>query len=116
MSSKPRPPGARPHVTVELPERVVAVVGEDVLRLTDASSRWPTLGELVVDGVVTPVALYLGLVGLSQRGRDDVERRFQNPADGRAILEIPGRELLLLGLWEADSTMHIERPLLVSAD
>jgi hypothetical protein len=100
----------------DLPERLAALVGEDALRLTDASSRWPALGELVVDGVSRPVALYLGLVGLSQRGRDDLERRFQNPGSDRPILEVPGRDLLLLGVWEEDTQIDMGRPVLVSAD
>lgn len=100
----------------DLPERIAALVGEDVLRITDASSRWPAFGELVVEGVATPVALYAGLVGLSQRNRDDVERRFQNPGSDRPILEIPGRDLLLLGLWEGDPYVDVDQPLLVSAD
>jgi hypothetical protein len=100
----------------ELPERVAALVGEDVLRLTDASSRWPALGELLIDGVSRPVALYLSLVGLSQRGRDHVERRFQNPGSGRPIHQVQGHDLLLLGLWEGDPHVDIGRPLLVSAD
>src|SRR5262249_3073738 len=88
----------------------------DVLRLTDTRSRWPALGELVVEGLATPIALYVGLIGLSQRGRDDVERRFQNPGSDRPIVEISGRDLLLLGLWETDPFVEVKRPLLVSAD
>lgn len=103
-------------MTAELAERVAALVGDEVLRLTDASSRWPALGELVVDGVAVPVALYIGTVGLTGRGRDDIERRFQNPADGSAILEIPGRYPLLLGLWDSDPLVDVDRPVLVSAD
>lgn len=103
-------------MTASLPERIAALVGEDVLRVTDAGSRWPALGDLVVDGVARPVALYAGLVGLSHRERDAVERRFQNPGTNRPILEIPGRDLLLLGLWESDPVVDVARPLLVSAD
>jgi hypothetical protein len=97
-------------------ERIAALVGDDVLHLTDAGSGWPALGELVVDGVATPVALYVAPVGLSQRGRDDFERRFQNPGADRPIVDVPGRDLLLLGLWETDDLIAIERSLLVSAD
>ena len=104
-------------MAAELVERVTALVGDDVLRISDdATSRWPALGELIVDGAAIPVALYLGLVGLTGRGRDEVERRFQNPADGSPILEIPGRDLLLLGLWESDPQVDVDKPLLVSAD
>lgn len=100
----------------ELAERVASLVGQDVLRLSDSGSRWPALGELLVEDEWRPVALYLGLVGLSQRGRDDVERRFQNPGSNRPILEAPGRDLLLLGLWDADPWVDVDRPLLMSAD
>ncbi|HET6657205.1 MAG TPA: hypothetical protein VFG61_04845, partial [Gaiellaceae bacterium] len=100
----------------DLPERFAALVGEDVLRLTDAGSRWPALGELLVEGESRPVALYLGLVGQSQRGRDAVERRFQNPASGKPITEVPGHDPLLLGLWEEDPQIDIGRPVFVSAD
>ena len=100
----------------ELPERIAALAGDDVLRITEPGSRWPALAELVVDDVARPVALYVGLVGLSHRGRDDVERRFQNPGTDKPILEVPGRDLLLLGLWESDPLLEVERPLLVSAD
>jgi hypothetical protein len=97
-------------------ERIAELVGEDVLRVTLAGSGWPALGELVLDGVVVPVAMFIGPVGLSHRDRDDVERRFQNPGSDRPIIEIPGRALLLLGLWEHDELEQVARPLLVSAD
>jgi hypothetical protein len=97
-------------------ERIAELVGEDLLRVTDASSGWPALGELVVEDVPVPVAAFVAPVGLSHRNRDDVERRFQNPGGDRPIIEIPGRESLLLGLWESDDLVPVERPLLVSAD
>ncbi len=97
-------------------ERIAELVGEDVLRITSVGSGWPALGELALDGVVVPVAMFVGPVGLSHRDRDDVERRFQNPGSNRPIIEIPGRWPLLLGLWEHDEFERIARPLLVSAD
>lgn len=74
------------------------------------------LGDLVSDGEATPVAMFLGRVGLSHRGRDEVERRFQNPGGDRPIVLIPGRQLILLGLWDEDPLIEVSRPLLVSAD
>ena len=97
-------------------ERVVELVGADVLHVTSLASGWPSLGELIVDGVAVPVAMFVAPVGLSHRGRDEVERRFQNPGGGRPIIEIPGRAPLLLGLWEIDELEQVTRPLLVSAD
>jgi hypothetical protein len=100
----------------DLSERIAALVGDDVLRITDSGSGWPALGELSVEGVAVPVALFVGEVGLSHRGRDEVERRFQNPAQDRPIIPIPGRDLLLVGLWAVDEFEDVKRPLLVSAD
>jgi hypothetical protein len=98
-------------------ERLAELVGEDVLRVTDKASGWPALAELSVEGVSVPVALFVAPVGLSHRGRDKVERRFQNPGGNRPIIDPrPSREPLLIGLWEADEQTQVERPLLVSAD
>ena len=100
----------------ELSERIAALVGDDVLRITDPGGGWPALGELAVEGYFVPVAMFVGEVGRSHRGRDDVERRFQNPGQNRPITAIPGRDLLLIGLWETDAIEDVHRPLLVSAD
>jgi hypothetical protein len=101
---------------VELIDRIAALVGDDVLRITDATSRWPALATLVVDGTEVPVSLFAGVVGLSGRDRDHVERRFQNPGQDRPIVIDPDRHPLLLGLWETDRYIDVQRPLLFSAD
>jgi len=60
--------------------------------------------------------MFVGSVGLSHRGRDAVERRFQNPGSNKPIEVLHGRDPLLLGLWDDDSLIPRHRPLLVSAD
>lgn len=97
-------------------DRIAALVGDDVLDVTDADLGWPAHGTLVVDGSEALVSLFVAPVGLSHRGRDAVERRFQNPGSDRPIVLEPGRRPLLLGLWEADPMVAVERPVLVSAD
>ena len=97
--------------------RIAELVGADVLRISDPSDGWPALAELVVDGEAVPVALFVAPVGLSHRGRDDRERRFQNPGGDRPIIDTrPARDPLLLGLWETDALIDVTTPLLVSAD
>src|ERR1700754_1687396 len=98
----------------ELAYRVAELVGDDTLRIPDAATRWPARAELAVEGAWTPVALYLSTVGRSHRNRDDVERRFQNPASKLPIVDHrPGWESLLLGLWDDDALVDVTRPLLV---
>ena len=96
--------------------RIAALVGEDVLHITDADLGWPAHGTLVVDGSEAPVSLFVAPVGVSHRDRDEVERRFQNPGSNRPIVLEPGRRPLLLGLWETDPMVAVGRPVLVSAD
>jgi hypothetical protein len=99
-----------------LVERIAALVGDDVLRVADAGTGWPASGELVIDGDPVPVDLYVGPVGLSHRGRDEVERRFQNPGSGRPITRRPRRTPLLLGLWDDDPRVPVGQPVVVAAD
>jgi len=90
--------------------RVASLVGE-TLELIDPGRGWPGLGILRSASGYHQVVIYVGPVGKSQRGRDDVERRFQNPGSDRPILVREGRELLLLGLWEEEG-----QPVLVGMD
>jgi hypothetical protein len=57
-------------------DRIAALVGVDVLRITDPDLGWPAHGTLVVDGTEVPVSLFVAPVGLTHRNRDEVERRF----------------------------------------
>src|SRR3712207_3081262 len=97
----------------DLAGRIAELVGDDILRITDAATGWPALGELLVGDEAIPVAAYVGPVTSGHRGRDEVERRFQNPGGGRPITTVRGREVLLLGLWEADALIRVKRPILV---
>ncbi len=99
-------------------DRVAELVGTETLRITDASSRWPALADLVVEGEVVPVALYLSTVVQGGRpNRVAIERRLQNPAGGHPIVDHgPHRQALLLGLWEHDTEIDVSRPLLMAAD
>ena len=97
-------------------DRIAALVGNDVLHVTEADLGWPAYGTLVIDGSEAPISLFVAPVGLSHRNRNEVERRFQNPGSNRPIVLEPGRRPLLLGLWETDPMVAVERPVLVSAD
>lgn len=84
--------------------------------LEDLGDGWPTLAWIQVGDDQVPVALYVARVGLSHRGRDSVERRFQNPASGTSLLDDPSRLSLLLGVWEEDNGTPFPNPVIVSAD
>ena len=87
-----------------------------VLRVVDAQQGWPALASVIVDGVGMPVTIWIGPVGRSHRGRDDVERRFQNPGSNRPIWIDDSSLPLLLGLWESDDKVHVATPVVVAAD
>jgi HNH endonuclease len=83
---------------------LVEWVGEDSIRLINADRGWPSHYRARSVSEWVDVAIYFGWIGDSKRGRSDVERRFQNPGKNRPILEYAGELLLLLGLYESDST------------
>jgi hypothetical protein len=62
-----------------------------------SNGGWPMLGALVVGDHRLAVAVYVRVVTGSFR--DELERRIQNPSAGRAIVSVPGRHSLLLGVW-----------------
>ena len=90
--------------------RVAELVG-DALDLTDVGNGWPGLGVVRSPTGYHPVAIYVGPIGRSQRDREDVERRFQNPGSDRPIMVHEAHEVLLLGLWEEEG-----QPVLVGMD
>ena len=79
-------------------------VGAESLELVEAASGWPSHYRAKTPSGWVRVAAYLGPIGHSQRGRGDVERRFQNPGSNRPILSTPGELPLLLGAYESDGT------------
>jgi hypothetical protein len=86
------------------------------LNIVDLKTGWPSQCEVSGEGVPTPVTIWMGPIGLSHRGRDDVERRFQNPGSNRPIW-IEGKSVpLLLGLWDWDPQMPSMPAVVASAD
>lgn len=88
--------------------------------IDDARDGWPAFATLLIGGQPTAVALFVGPVTRSQRNRDAVERRYQNPAavqtPGKPITVPPGRLPLLVGLWDGDDIVPVARPILAAAD
>lgn len=93
----------------------LATVLEDALQLHEARTGWPSLVS-VGERDKIPVALHLAQVGLSHRGRDDRERRFQNPGTNVPVQRVPGYFSLLLGVWESDPYIHVDKTVLVLAE
>jgi hypothetical protein len=73
--------------------------GEIILQLIDPQNGWPST--IVLHGSDGPerVALHVGTIGKSGRGRDDVERRMQNPGKNKPIMAPRGQFPLLIGVW-----------------
>lgn len=101
----------------QLAYRLAELVGPETLTITAAGSGWPAQGQLHVDGQVLPVDLFVGPITLAYReNRRDIERRFQNPGQGRAVIPTPGRLPLLIGIWDTDADVYVERPVIAVAD
>jgi hypothetical protein len=81
-------------------DQLATLVGLSVCSVIDARDGWPGVIRLQLPSGPVSLAAHVGEVGLSHRGRDEVERRFQNPGKGRPMSAPAGSFPVLLGLWE----------------
>lgn len=97
--------------------RVVGMLGPGVARVLAPQTGWPGLVEVAVAGGPAPhrVALHVGKVIRTHRGRDAVERRIENPGQGHPVAAPPGHLPAIVGLWE-ETWEEAERPVLVAFD
>ena len=87
----------------------------DVLEIEDVGTGWPALAVLKLDGDTIPLALFVSPIGASHRGRDMIERRFQNPSN-MTLESVPGRHSVLLGVWAKDDAVDVERTVVAMAE
>lgn len=99
----------------DLVTQLVDLVGAS-LEIESLGSGWPSLATLHIDGEDLKLALFVSPVGLSHRGRDSVERRFQNPGSNTPIKGVPGYESVLLGIWQSDSVLEVAQPVIAMAE
>lgn len=85
-----------------------AAAGSTSLTVVDVGTGWPAVATVHDGEGAIDIALHVGPVGLSQRDRDDVERRFQNPGSKRPVQSPGGLLPILLGVWqEAGQTVFV---------
>lgn len=95
----------------QLLERISQLAGPEIVIVEGAGSGWPGIIRVRLGGTWLRAAAHVAPIGLSHRGRDDVERRFQNPGKNKPM-SAPARAVpLLLGLWEEQG-----RPVLVGME
>jgi hypothetical protein len=91
---------------------IVDLCGETTIRILHPAQGWPALASVrLPEGESCLVALHVGSLGKSHRGRDDVERRFQNPGQGKPVQAPFGILPLLVGVWDEQGP-----PVLVGMD
>lgn len=87
---------SEPSRALSDPSVLVQLLG-GCLSVETPAGFWPARGTLILGRDSFPVDVYARVVGGT--GRNPLERRFQNPASGAAILPVEGRACLLLGVW-----------------
>ena len=108
----------RPRTMQNIPRihtlnRIVHLCG-GAIEIIDPARAWPALVDIQLPGGICPAALHVGPVGQSGRGRQAVERRFQNPGKGKPIVAPGGVLPLLIGLWSEQADEGT--PVLVGMD
>lgn len=83
----------------------------DLAVLSDKRNGWPGFVDITVSFGTARAAIHIGEIGLSHRNRDEVERRFQNPGQGKPIEAPLGAVPLLIGVWR-----EVEPPVIVAFD
>ena len=91
---------------------IAGLCGETAMRILQPAQGWPALTSVRLPGGENYlVALHVGSLGRSHRGRDHVERRFQNPGQGKPVQAPFGILPLLIGVWDEQGP-----PVLVGMD
>src|SRR5260370_182536 len=78
-------------------------LGDENFVTEDAADGWPARCRIRIGDRWKRVAIHIGLVGSSQRGRDHIERRFQNPGKDWPVVIPVGYHPLLIGLHYDDA-------------
>jgi HNH endonuclease/Methylase-associated X1 len=89
----------------------VDLVGVENCRVVDALEGWPSRVDVRTFSGWQEASIHVGEIGLSHRGRDNVERRFQNPGKGKPVISLAGTVPLLVGL-----STDYETPVVVGMD
>ena len=90
---------------------LAGTIGDNILRVEDAATGWPSRCLVRTDGGDVAVALHIGTVIKTHRGRDEIERRIENPGQERPVQAPAGTLPLIVGIWEERET-----PVLVAFD
>jgi len=85
----------------QLAYQLLEWVGTDRLQLIQVATGWPSHFKCQTEEGQVALAAHLGKIVLSKRKRDYVERRFQNPGQGKPVLADTGEFPILLGFDEA---------------
>jgi hypothetical protein len=80
-------------------DALIMACGELILKALAGHTGWPAHAVVSTPSGPVHVDLHVGSVGTSGRGRDHVERRFQNPGKNKPVRATPGHFPLLVGLW-----------------
>jgi len=91
----------------ELLDQLVGWAGPEVVTVLEGRDGWPSLLEVRTPSGPIAVAAHVARIGLTGRGRDHRERRFQNPSSRTPLQAPEGYIPILIGLWESNGSKVI---------